>query len=149
MRSILLLALATALCAGPSLAQSSSSAGAITIERAVTVNAVQPMSFAATGSSSNAVSSGAMTEAIFEVTGDPGRVYRVRLPESIEADREGSTIDSFTLRSENSGDITETLTARMNAEGSDRLHIGGRLRGVRGMLITGTRAGIPMSVDYE
>ncbi len=107
------------------------------------------MSFKETGGEVDAISGGAATEAIIEVTGDPGRVYRVRLPDMIEAGTEGATIDSFTLRSDNSGDISETLTARMDAHGFDRLHVGGQLRRTAGLVITEVSAAVPLSIDYE
>ena len=94
-------------------------------------------------------STGMPNEAIIEVTGDPGRMYRITLPDSIAAGHMGSTVDSFTLRSQNSGDITRTLTAHMNALGTDRLHIGGRLRGANGLLIVGVKAVIPLTIDDE
>ncbi|WGM31853.1 DUF4402 domain-containing protein [Brevundimonas sp. NIBR11] len=137
--------------AGPSLAQTQTrpATGSIVIERALTVSGVRPMTFKESGREIDAVSGSEISEAIIEVTGDPGRVYRVRLPAAIEADGLGSTIDSFTLRSDNSGDISETLTARMDAHGFDRLHVGGQLRRTPGLVITEVSAAIPLSIDYE
>ena len=143
------LALALSLVATPLLAQSQTSTGSITIERALTVDALRPMAFRGPGSSIDPISSNVVTEAVVEVTGDPGRVYRVSLPRSIDADLIGSVSDTFTLRSENLGDITETMTSRMNADGFDRLYIGGRLRGKSAVLITGVVTAVPVTVDYE
>ncbi|MFC5344411.1 DUF4402 domain-containing protein [Brevundimonas staleyi] len=139
-----------ALCAmaAPALAQQRPATASITIERALTVTGIRPMGFEATGGQVDAVGGGT-TEAIIEVTGDPGRIYRVQLPGSIKADGLGSMIDTFTLRSDNSGDISETLTARMDANGFDRLHVGGRLRRAPGLVITEVSAAIPLSIDYE
>lgn len=145
-------ALALALCtlaAGPALSQTRQATAMITIERALTVSGVRPMTFKENGGEVDAVAGSEVSEAIIEVTGDPGRVYRVRLPDNIKADGVGSTIDSFTLRSDNSGDISETLTARMDAHGFDRLHVGGHLRRVPGLIITEVSAAIPLSIDYE
>lgn len=135
--------------AGPCLAQSRHAGATLTVERALTVSGVRPMTFNSIGAQVDAVSSGEVSEAIIEVTGDPGRVYRVRLPSTIEADGIGSTIDSFTLRSDNSGDISTTLTARMDGKGHDRLHVGGRLIRSPGLVITEVSTAIPLSIDYE
>lgn len=151
-RPIAALALALALsglATGPALSQTRQATGTITVERALTVTGVRPMTFSEAGRQVDAVAGSQVSEAIIQVTGDPGRVYRVRLPADIDADDRGSTIGSFTLRSENSGDISETLTARMDERGLDRLHIGGRLRLVAGLVLTEVSAAIPLSIDYE
>ena len=134
---------------GPAAAQSRPAQASLTIERALTVSRVRPMTFKEGEGEVDAVASGSSTEGIIEVTGDPGRVYRVRLPEEIATGTEGATIDSFTLRSDNSGDISESLTARMDAHGFDRLHVGGRLRRTAGLVITEVSAAVPLSIDYE
>ncbi len=131
-----------------SLAQSQTATAGIIIERSLRVTAVRPMAFEPVPGNVDPVSSGAVTEAIIEVTGDPGRAYRVSLPSMIEAEDIG-IIDGLTLRSETSGDITESMTGRMNDVGSDRLHVGGRLHAVPGLLISGVTAAVPMTIDYE
>lgn len=150
-RLIPIVALGLCALAGPVLAQTrpATATATMTIERALTVSGVQAMTFKDTGGQVDAMAGGEVTEAIIEVTGDPGRVYRVRLPAMVAADQAGSTIDSFTLRSDNSGDISETLTARMDAEGFDRLHVGGQLRRTPGLVITEVSTAIPLSIDYE
>lgn len=150
-RLLSLIVIGLCLASDPALAQArrARATSTIAIERAVTVSGVRPMSFREVGGEVDAVSGGGGTEAIIEVTGDPGRVYRVRLPDMIAAGAEGATIDSFTLRSDNSGDISETLSARMDAHGFDRLHVGGRLRRTAGLVITEVRAAVPVSIDYE
>lgn len=150
-RLIALVVIGVSLASGPAEAQSrrARATSAITIERALTVSGVRPMSFRETGGEIGALSLGGATEAIIEITGDPGRVYRVRLPDMIPTASEGATIDSFTLRSDNSGDISETLTARMDAQGFDRLHVGGQLRRTPGLVVTEVSAAIPLSIDYE
>lgn len=142
------LILASCQIGNASLAQSQTSTAGITIERSLRVRSVRPITFDPVGATVDPVSSGAVTEAVIEVTGDPGRAYRVTLPASIQADEIG-TIDGFTLHSETSGDITVTLSGQMNELGSDRLHIGGRLRSLPGLLISGIRAAVPMTLDYE
>ena len=147
--TLIALAAALVLPCATAEAQTHVATGSLTIERALTVNTVRPMAFGAVGGQVDPFSTSMASEAIIEVTGDPGRLYRITLPASIAADQMGSTVDSFTLRSQNSGDITHTLTAHMNALGTDRLHIGGRLRGAHGMQIVGVKAVVPLTIDYE
>lgn len=135
--------------ATPGLAQTRSASASMTIERALTVNTVRPMVFGDPTGAFEVDGSDIVTEAVIEVTGDPGRVYRVTLPVSIDVGSSGSKIDTFTLWSENSGDITTSLTARMNALGSDRLYIGGHLRGFQGLSVSGVTSAVPMGIDYE
>lgn len=145
------LGLALLLCApaGNVLAQSRMAEGAITIERALTVSTVRPLSFGRTSADGVPLPAGLATDAVIQITGDPGRVYRVRLPAAVRTESPAATIDSFTIRSDNSGDISETLTARMDLAGQDRLHISGSLRQSSGIIITDVTAAIPLSVDYE
>jgi Domain of unknown function (DUF4402) len=145
----LILTLMLAAPAGEALAQSRMADGAITVERALTISTVRPLSFGRTSADGVPLPSGVTTDAVIQITGDPGRVYRVRLPVAITTSTPDATIDSFTIRSDNSGDISETLTARMDQTGQDRLHIGGSLRQSSAIVITDVIAAIPLSVDYE
>lgn len=83
------------------------------------------------------------------MTGDPGRLYRVRLPAAFASSTAGVTVDSFTIWSDDSGDTSNTLTARMDGSGQDRLRIGGSLRRSSTLVITDVTTAIPLSVDYE
>lgn len=140
---------ASLLFATPGLAQTRTGNATLTIERALTVNAMRAMKFSGSETALGAQGAQDVTEAVIEVTGDPGRVYRITLPLSVEADGGTAIVDALTLRSENSGDITRTLTARMSAQGSDRLYIGGRLRSFQGLFVTGVISVVPMGIDYE
>ncbi len=147
-RTILLAMIATGLTS-PVLGQTRPATGSLTIERPLTIVAVRPMRFDRADSGIDAVPSRSATEAIIQITGDPGRIYRVRLPETIDADDAGSLIGSFTIWSDNAGDISQTLTAHMDSEGVDRLHVAGLLRRVDGIAVTDVLAAIPLSIDYE
>lgn len=149
MMRVLSIAMTVTVLASPAMGQSRMATSSITVERPLSVISVRPMSFSATAMSANVPASSATGEAIIQITGDPGRIYRVRLPAMIEADTAGSSIDSFTIRSDNAGDISTTLTARMDDAGQDRLHVGGLLRRVGGLMVTDVRAAIPLSIDYE
>lgn len=145
----LLCALAFAALAGQVQAQSRSAVSALTIERPLQVSTVRPLTFGPSQVDGTIASPTNPTEAVIQVTGDPGRIYRVRLPAAIATGVPGATIEGFTIWSDNSGDISRTLTARMDDVGHDRLHIGGSLRRSGTLVLTEVTAAIPLSVDYE
>lgn len=154
MRKLFLTALAMISIAAPVRAQTAelpprTAAGSITVERSLTISSVQPMSFASTTTRADSAVVAQSTEAVIRVTGDPGRVYRVTLPESVVAQPGDATVDALRVVSDNSGDITSTLTARMDASGLDRLHISGRLSQSNGITLTNVTAAVPVGVDYE
>ncbi len=149
------LVLAVSLCgvAAPAFAQIAeippSANASLTIERSLTIAAVQPMSFNPVSTSTGVVVTTQSGTAIIRVSGDPGRVYRVNLPAEIVASPGDRPVDVLTVISDNSGDITSNLTARMNAEGSDRLQITGLLSQPSGIALTNVSAAVPIGVDYE
>lgn len=146
----LLLGLAlTVVFAGQAAAQSRTATGTLTVERALTISTVRPLSFGPSQVNGSIVASTGPTQAVIQVTGDPGRIYRVRLPATLATSTPGATIEGFTISSDNSGDISQSLTARMDDVGRDRLHIGGSLRRSGTIGLTEVTAAIPLSVDYE
>ena len=141
--------------ASPSLAQTRTATGAIQIERALTMTSVQPMTFVAAprnlqgANGANGSEDGAASApAIIDITGDPGRIYRIRLPPSIDA-QGGGLIDGFRVWSETAGDVSRTLAGRLNDQGTDRLHITGALTHVSTLAFSDLRAAVPVRVDYE
>lgn len=150
MLGLVLLLAGSAVHANAQTVDSPARAGAsITIERSLTVASVRPMIFHRAPSQPETAALAQSGEAVIRVTGDPGRVYRVSLPSSIVAQPGDLTVDTLTIVSENSGDITQTLTARMDSKGLDRLHISGLLRQVGGVTLTDVTAAVPVGVDYE
>lgn len=145
----LILVIVLAAVAGDTAAQTRSTTGTITVERALTISTVRPLSFGPSQVNGSIVASTGPTQAVIQVTGDPGRIYRVRLPATLATSTPGATIEGFTISSDNSGDISQTLTARMDDVGRDRLHIGGSLRRSGTIGLTEVTAAIPLSVDYE
>ena len=148
--------------AGPVLAQSrgATATGAIQVERALTLSNVQSMSFVATrrnvdeAAAPNGTNTGADGDtsdapAVIDITGDPGRVYRIQLPETIDTDLSEGVITGFQVWSETVGDVSTTMAGRLNAEGHDRLRISGVLTAARGMIITDVQTAVPVSIDYE
>jgi Domain of unknown function (DUF4402) len=145
----LLCALAFAALAGQVQAQSRSAVSALTIERPLQVSTVRPLTFGPSQVDGSIAAPTGPTEAVIQVTGDPGRIYRVRLPAAIATGVPGATIDGFTIWSDTSGDISQTLTAKMDNTGHDRLRIGGSLRRSGTLVLTEVVAALPLSVDYE
>lgn len=141
--------------AGPALAQSrrAEATGAIQVERALTLSNVQSMTFAANRrTASNDPAANADTSdvpAVIDITGDPGRVYRIQLPSTIDTELSEGVISGFQVWSETVGDVTRTMTGRLNAEGHDRLRISGVLTTARGMIITDVQTAVPVNIDYE
>ncbi|RYG19489.1 MAG: hypothetical protein EON96_02865 [Caulobacteraceae bacterium] len=143
----------TALISGTPVAaaaQSENGSASLTVRRGLSISTVSPMrlqpnepgvSLSVTGS--NPVDAPAM----IQISGDPGRVYRIRLPQG-EADQDVAVIEDLKIWSANSGDISETRVARLDLQGHDLLRVSGRLRirlGDEGEPI----AALPLSIDYE
>lgn len=152
MRSMIL-AVGVYAVAAPAFAQTAESSptamASLTIERSLRIAAVQQISFNPVSTRTGVVVMTPYGTAIIQVTGDPGRVYRVTLPADIVARPGNLEVDVFTVISDNSGDITRTLTARMNSEGYDRLQITGQLRQPNGIALSSASAAVPIGVDYE
>jgi hypothetical protein len=146
----------TGSAAGPAGAQTRNATGAIQVERALKLSTVQSMSFIATrrniddgapvtrgdGDASDA-------PAVIDIAGDPGRVYRIQLPEAIDTELAQGVITGFRVWSETVGDVSTTMTGRLNAEGHDRLRISGVLSTAHGVIITDVQAAVPVNIDYE
>jgi hypothetical protein len=134
----------------PGLAQSATGGGVITIERSLSMATVRPMRLEAatediglTLTTSNLVDAPAM----IQITGDPGRVYRIRLPEA-PGDDSVALVEDLRIWSVNDGDISDTRVARLDVDGKDLLRISGEFRlrvGEEGEPI----AALPLSIDYE
>lgn len=155
MRRLLALIVIAVAFAAPAMAQTRVASGTIQIERALTLSNIQPMSFLATRR--NVAGTGVVEEpggastapALIDITGDPGRLYRIQLPEAVNAEIADSVIDGFQVWSETMGDVTRTMTGRLNSEGHDRLRISGVLTTTAGMVITDVSTAVPVSIDYE
>lgn len=145
----LALTLAFVMLAGAAEAQSRTGGASLTIERPLTVSTVRPLTFGPSQVDGTIQAKRVSTQAIIRVTGDPGRIYRIRLPSSVTAPSAGAVIEGFTIWSDNSGDISEVLTARMDDTGRDRLHIGGQLRNSGSLTLSEVTTAVPLSVDYE
>ena len=149
----LALPLLTALIAGlpaAAFAQSQNGSGTLTVQRGLSIATVSPMrlqpnetNVALSVSGTNLVDAPAM----IQISGDPGRIYRIRLPQD-DGDQGVAVIEDLKIWSATSGDISETRVARLDLQGHDLLRVSGRLR-VRLDGSTEPLAALPLSIDYE
>lgn len=136
-------------------AQTRQTESSIRIERSVGVTTMARMAFAADdgkpprpgeASVSEARGTTSSAPAVIQVTGDPGRTYRINLPTSLSAPMTNATISQFRVWSQNSGDISDTLTSHMDRAGRDTLRVTGVLSTVTFEDVT---AAMPITVNYE
>lgn len=147
--SILILSLAAALAgAAPAFTQTADSS--LTVQRSLSVATVRATQVASPGQGAT-LSLRALVDpdapAEVQVTGDPGRVYRIRIPTSLMAADGQTIIDDLKIWSANSGDVSTTRVAHMDLQGRDLLRITGRLRLADGAILDAVS--LPLSIDYE
>ena len=158
----LVLAGLVATLAAPGWSQTRRAEATIRVESTVGVSEISRMVFSGSGTAEpttvDAVQASRQTRlversgqpanapAVIRVSGDPGRVYRINLPRTIQDPQTNTTISGFSVWSENSGDITETLSARMDEHGSDTLQVTGFRSSVAFSDVT---AAVPIAVNYE
>lgn len=155
MRVLRLAVLALAFQSVAAQAQTRQTESSIRIERSVGVTTMARMAFAADdgapprpGETSVSETGGttASAPAVIQVTGDPGRTYRINLPASLSAPMTNATISQFRVWSQNTGDISNTLTSHMDDRGQDTLRVTGVLSTVSFEDVT---AAMPITVNYE
>lgn len=144
--------LSVLIAAAPAVASAQAQNGlaTLTVQRGLSISTVSPMRLqplesevALSVTGSNPVDAPAM----IQITGDPGRVYRIRLPQS-DIDQDVAVIQDLKIWSANAGDISETRVARLDLQGRDLLRVSGRLR-VRLDDEGEPIAALPLSIDYE
>ena len=146
----LIATLAMVAMSGPVLAQSAGGDASLTIQRGLSMSTVRPMRLemssgqvGITITASNLVDAPAM----IQITGDPGRVYRIRLPEAGAGDSV-ALIENLKIWSANDGDISETRVARLGVDGRDLLRVSGQFH-MRVGQNAEPIAALPLSIDYE
>lgn len=133
----------------PALAQEPARA-TISIERSLSIVSVRPIQLSpeqrvATLSLSADIQPNA--PAVIRVTGDPGRVYRIRVPRTLSSSEGVALVEDLQIWSENTGDVSVTRTSHMDLDGRDMLRVSGRLRPANGA--SESIAALPLSIDYE
>lgn len=121
---------------------------ALTVQRSLSVVAVRPIQMSperrdATLSLSADVQPDAA--AVIRVSGDPGRVYRIRMPQALTARDGAALVEDLRIWSDNAGDVSESRASRMDDQGRDLLRISGQVRSLR----SDGLASLPLSIDYE
>jgi len=148
LRAVPLTALLLA-CAFPALAQETARA-TLNVERSLSIASVRPIQL----SPNDPVASLSMradirpdAPAVIRITGDPGRLYRIRVPRTLAASDGVVLVEDLKIWSENTGDISKSRTSRMDFQGRDLLHVSGRLRPPAGA--AEPIAALPLSIDYD
>lgn len=149
----LLTLLIVGLLAAPGIAAAQSSDGnvALTIQRGLSMSVVRPMQLEATSASAGlSVTASNLSDApaMIRIAGDPGRMYRVRLPEAQENGQSVALIENLRIWSINAGDISTTRSGRLDADGRDLLRVSGQFR-MRAGAEAEPIAALPLSIDYE
>lgn len=147
----LFLALALGLVTTPALAQTAR--GSLEVQRSLSVAAVHVISARPDelSASLSVVSDTGRSDApsVVMVRGDPGRVYRIRVPDTLVSDQGVSIVEDLQIWSANTGDVSTARVSHMDLDGRDLLRITGRLRqegsGRNGAIITA----LPLTIDYE
>lgn len=150
--AVMLGALLTGATAAHAQTPSPPATASVNIQNSLNVATIRPMRFEAraNGGSLSVTASGlADAPAMIQISGDPGRIYRIRVPRILTATGDVAMIEDLRVWSLNSGDISETRVGRMDSEGRDLLRITGQLRILRSSDGASTVTALPLSIDYE
>lgn len=137
------------LFAGSASAQDSARAS-LSVQRALSVVAVRPIQLSPQQREATLTLSADIrpdAPAVIRVTGDPGRVYRIRVPENLTSPEGAALIENLRIWSDNSGDVSASRASRMDDQGRDLLRVTGFARSAPGA--TDGVATLPLSIDYE
>ncbi len=83
------------------------------------------------------------------VTGEPGRAYRIAVPDRVAATPGGFGVGAFTVVSRTAGSVTPGRPAQLDASGADTLLIGATLTLPRGAKPQAYTAQVPVTIAYE
>jgi hypothetical protein len=140
---LLILTFATlALATTDANAQSATGGAALEIQRSLSVATLSPMRFERDRDAAGLIADrqdAPDSPAVIRLSGDAGRAYRIRLPRL-----EGPALDGLMIWSANDGDISQTLSGRLDGDGRETLHVSGRL-----LIEPGRVATLPLSIDYD
>jgi hypothetical protein len=147
---LIVAALAVVAVSSPCLAQSAGGGASLTVQRGLSMSTVRPMRLELSDEQVGitiTASNMADAPAMIQIAGDPGRVYRIRLPEA-GADNGVALVENLKIWSANDGDISESRVARLDTEGRDLLHVSGQFH-MRAGQDAEPIAALPLSIDYE
>lgn len=92
---------------------------------------------------------GTETPAIRTITGQPGAIYRVTTPASASATPGGLTVNTFTVWSANSGNISASRLGQLNASGTDTIRVGASLQVPIKTKNDTYTASVPITIAYD
>ncbi|ATQ43879.1 hypothetical protein [Caulobacter mirabilis] len=145
--------IATPTLASPhEIAPSAQAEAALEVVRGLNVVSMRPMRLSPhPPRARDGVQGGALADApaIIRISGDPGRLYRIRMPRILLADDSLAVIEELRVWSLGSGDITQSRVAQVGPGGRDVLRVSGRLRLLRPEAARAMFATLPISIDYE
>lgn len=84
-----------------------------------------------------------------EITGEPRRSYRISVPPSVTTTSGSLLVNSFTLWSRNSRDISSSRTGVLDSSGKDKLYLGGQVTVPKGTRSGNYWARVPVTISYE
>jgi hypothetical protein len=87
---------------------------------------------------------------ILNVTGEPGRAYRINVPASASSSPSRFSVNTFSIWTQTSGDVTTSKSSRFDASGRDTIRIGGRLAIPKSTPAAQSyTADVPVTIGYE
>ncbi|WP_395945796.1 hypothetical protein [Brevundimonas sp.] len=123
----------------------------LTVQRSLSVVTVRPILLASPGRGTT-LSLRALVDrdapAEIQVTGDPGRVYRIRVPRTLVSSDGRALVEDLRIWSVNAGDVSTTRVSHMDLQGRDLLRVTGQLR-LEGSEAVLEAVSLPLSIDYE
>ncbi len=81
--------------------------------------------------------------------GDPGRTYRVILPQTVRTTTGSHPVGALSVWSATLGDITQSRIGQLDADGQDTLSVGGVLTPPADAPPGDYRANVPVQIAYE
>jgi len=147
---LFVLALTIGLTATPAVGQTAR--GSLEVQRSLSVAAVHviPARPNALSASLSVLSDPGRSGApsVVMVRGDPGRVYRIRVPDTLVSDQGVAVVEALHIWSANTGDVSTARVSHMDLDGRDLLRITGRLR-QEGSGRKGGIMALPLTINYE
>lgn len=149
-RAILVLSLGVAGFAAGSASAQEPARASLTVQRALSVVAVRPIQLSPEQRDATLTLSADIrpdAPAVIHVTGDPGRVYRIRVPQTLTSPEGAALIENLRIWSDNTGDVSASRASRMDDQGRDLLRVTGFARSAAA--VGEGVATLPFSIDYE
>lgn len=148
--AILLALLMGGATASATRAEISTATSSLSVQRGLSIASARPIRLSDSGSASLTVEGDIRPDApaLIRVLGDPGRVYRIRVPRDPDQAEGAASVKKLQILSANAGDVSVSGLALMDHQGQDLLQISGNLRSSDNGR-TASPTALPLSIDYE